>query len=372
MDPKDWPERASEAQVLAELRGRVGFVTLNRPQSLNALSLGMIRDLFTVFTRWQHDDKVIAIVLQGQGRGEGKAPAFCAGGDIRFLRESALAGDGRLEDFFTEEYALNHLIPNWGKPVIALMDGVTMGGGMGISQGATLRVVTERSRLAMPETRIGLFPDVGGGWFMARCPGHVGEYLSLTGVQVPTADAIAVNLADVFVPGDALPGLVAALADPTLADAAAVIATVKARAQTPPPGRLMAHRAEIDAVFALPTLQDIAHALHAAGTEFAKEAAAALHHSSPLMMSVTLEQIRRARGMTLAEDLRMERDMVWQCFHRRPGAAGETVEGIRALAVDKDHAPRWNPARIEDVTTGEVALYFESPWSAQDHPLRDL
>lgn len=371
MDPKDWPERAADGQVLAEVRGRVGFVTLNRPQSLNALSLGMIRDLWTVFKRWQHDDRVIAVVLQGQGR-EGKAPAFCAGGDIRFLRESALAGDGRMEAFFTEEYALNHLIPNWGKPVVALMDGVTMGGGMGISQGATLRVVTERSRLAMPETRIGLFPDVGGGWFMARCPGHIGEYLSLTGIQVPTADAIAANLADVFVPSASLPELVAALADPALASADAVIGAVKARAQTPPPGRLMAHRAEIDRIFSLPTLQDIAQALREAGTQFSIEAEQGLHEASPLMMAVTLEQIRRARGMTLAEDLRMERDMVWQCFHRREGHAGETVEGIRALVVDKDHEPRWNPMLIDDVTAAEVALYFESPWTAEEHPLRDL
>jgi enoyl-CoA hydratase len=183
-------------------QGPLGLITLNRAAALNALSLGMVRDLTTVLLQWREDPAVKAVLVQGAGR-EGKPPAFCAGGDIRFFHQAALAGDPRLEDFFTEEYALNHLIHHYPKPYIALMDGVCMGGGMGISQGASLRVVTELSKLAMPETHIGLFPDVGGGWFLARCPGHVGEYLALSGEVLGAADAIAFGLADVQLPSAA-------------------------------------------------------------------------------------------------------------------------------------------------------------------------
>ena len=371
MNPSEWPERASDGHVLAELTGSVGLITLNRPQALNALTLAMTRDLATALLRWQHDERVRAVVLRGAGR-HGKAPAFCAGGDIRFLREAALASNPQVEDFFTEEYALNHLIHHWGKPIVALMDGVTMGGGMGISQGATLRVVTERSRLAMPETRIGLFPDVGGGWFLSRCPGRIGEYLALSGRQLGAADAIAVGLADVFVRGDDLPALIEALTHQPMDTSAQLLAAVTARARPAPAGELAAHRADIDRLFALPTLIDIVRALAAETSAFAQDTAKALQHSSPLMMAVTLEQIRRARGMSLADDLRMERDIVRHCFHLRPGAAGETIEGIRAALVDKDHHPRWNPARVEELTAEGVAAFFQSPWPAHAHPLRAL
>jgi enoyl-CoA hydratase len=371
MNLSEWPEHASNGMVIAELRGSVGVITLNRPQALNALTLAMTRDLTAVLLRWRHDERVQGVVLRGTGR-EGKAPAFCAGGDIRWLREAALAGNPQVEDFFTEEYTLNHLIRFWGKPFIVLMNGVTMGGGMGVAQGATLRVVTEHSRLAMPETRIGLFPDVGGGWFLSRCPGRIGEYLALTGRQLGAADAIAVGLADLFIPADGLPALVEALTDQPMETAEQVTATVKARAQQPPEGELAAHRTDIDRLFALPTVAEIVGVLATETTAFAQDTAKALQQSSPLMMAVTLEQVRRARGMTLAEDLRMERDLVRHCFHLRPGAASETSEGVRAALVDKDHRPRWNPARIEDVSAEEVAAFFQSPWPAHAHPLRGL
>jgi len=205
------PELCAAGHVLAEVRGATGFLTLNRPGALNALSLTMVRDLTTVLLHWASDPAVQSVVLQGQGR-EGKPPALCAGGDIRFFHQAALAGDPRLEDFFTEEYALNHLIHRYPKPYIAVMDGITMGGGMGISQGASLRIVTEHSKLAMPETHIGLFPDVGGGWFLSRCPGHVGEYVAMTGETLGAAEAIEVGLADVHVRAADLPVLLARLA----------------------------------------------------------------------------------------------------------------------------------------------------------------
>ena len=366
----------SHPDILTERRGRFGLITLNRPKALNALSLAMVRALTETLLEWADDDQINAVALRGMGR-EGPFGAFCAGGDIRFFHQAALAGDQRLEDFFTEEYALNYLVHRYPKPYVVLMDGIVMGGGMGIAgHGAaqSLRVATERTKMAMPETHIGLFPDVGGGWFLARCPGHVGEYLALTGQVIGGADARDAGLADTVVASAELPALWERMAD---GDAGTLT--------TPPPAPegggavLTSARESIDRVFGLPTVQEMAQTLAseaAAGDTWAVETLATLRRRSPLMLHVVLAQIRRARGMSLAQDLRMERDMVRHCFHTehlaRRGAASETVEGIRALAVDKDHSPRWNPARIEDVTPEMVEPFFESPWPAWAHPLRDL
>jgi enoyl-CoA hydratase/carnithine racemase len=365
------PNSVSNGEVLVEVQRNLGLITLNRPQALNALSLAMIRDITAALLHWQGVEEVKAVLLQGAGR-PGKAPAFCAGGDIRFFHKAALSGDPALEDFFTEEYALNHLIHTYPKPTIAFMDGVCMGGGMGISQGTALRVVTEHSTLAMPETNIGLFPDVGGGWFLSRLPGALGEYLALTGHPLKAADAIAVGLADVMLPAPMWPAVLEALSDQAMDSGATSLATVRARAQAPAAPSLPAHREAIDHHFSRPTMQDIADSLAYDQSEWAQHTLRALHQRSPLMLAVTLEQIRRARGMSLPEDLRMERDLVRHCFARSPGAASETVEGIRALAIDKDHQPRWNPPRIEDVQAADVQAFFSSPWPAHAHPLRHL
>ena len=204
--------------VLAEVRGHTGFITLNRPKALNALSLQMVRDLMACLLHWQDDPAVLQVAVRGSNK-EGPFGAFCAGGDIRFLREAALAGNPQLEDFFTEEYALNHLIHHYPKPYIAFMDGIVMGGGMGISQGAALRIVTDRTRMAMPETIIGLFPDVGGGYFLSRCPGRVGEFLALTGDGVTPDDAVHWGLADVKADATALAGAWQALEQQQFASA---------------------------------------------------------------------------------------------------------------------------------------------------------
>jgi enoyl-CoA hydratase/carnithine racemase len=356
-------------EVLAQVRGQVGLITLNRPKALNALSLGMVRDLMTVLLAWQQDPAVLAVAIRGSNK-EGPFGAFCAGGDIRFLHQAGSTGNPEIEDFFTEEYALNHLIHNYTKPYIAFMDGIVMGGGMGISQGASLRVVTERTKMAMPETAIGLFPDVGGGYFLSRCPGHVGEWLALTGDTIGAGDAIAFGLADGCLPLDAQATVWEALGAQTFADGAAVQAFVAAK-MIASDAQLKGVRGDIDQYFALSGVPAIVAALEAADSEWARATAATLRKRSPLMLHVVLEQIRRARGMDLASDLRMERDMVRHCFFLRPGAS-ETVEGIRALAVDKDHSPRWNPARIEDVSPELVASFFVSPWPAHAHPLAAL
>ena len=183
-------------EVVAQIEGRIGTITLNRPKALNALSLGMVRALTKALQDWQTHPQVLAVAVRGTGK-EGPFGAFCAGGDIRFFHQAAHAGDASLGDFFTEEYRLNHLIHTYPKPYIAFMDGIVMGGGMGISQGASVRVVTERTKMAMPETHIGLFPDVGGGYFLSRCPGRLGEYLGLTGQMLNGPQAVAAKLADI-------------------------------------------------------------------------------------------------------------------------------------------------------------------------------
>jgi enoyl-CoA hydratase/carnithine racemase len=357
--------------VLAERRKHLGILTLNRPQALNALSLEMIRVITGQLLAWRADPQVGAVLLRGANR-QGKAPAFCAGGDIRFFHEAAHAGDPTLEDFFSEEYALNHLIHTFGKPTLVLMDGITMGGGMGLAQGCAMRVATERAKLAMPETNIGLFPDVGGGWFLARMPGHLGEFLGLSGHALGAADALAVDWADICVPSARLDELVQAVADATDSEGVGALSAVNTFASDAGAASLAAQRDLIDRAFAAPDLAAIVAALAAEQGEFAASLRETLSHRSPLMMAVTLELIRRARTMTLADDLRLERGLVRHCFHLRPGAASETLEGIRALVVDKDHAPRWNPAALTDVDAAMVAAWFASPWPPHAHPLRDL
>jgi len=252
------------------------------------------------------------------------------------------------------------------------MDGVTMGGGMGLAQGTKLRIVTEYSRIAMPETNIGLFPDVGGGWFLARfCPGRTGEFLALTGHVLAAADSLGVGLADMMAPSTQLEELVVAVAAATRPDGAGALEAARGFAIEAGSAPLAAEFARIDRAFAEPDVSRIVAALEREQGDFARAVLADLARRSPLMMAVSLEQIRRARTMTLAEDLRMERGLVRHAFHLRPGAS-DAVEGIRALAVDKDHHPRWNPARVADVDPALVAAFFESPWPAAAHPLRDL
>lgn len=360
--------------VLCEIRGSVGFITLNRPQALNALSLSMIRALTTCLLAWRADERVKAVAVRGSNKA-GPFGAFCAGGDIRFFHQALLSGDLSPEDFFTEEYTLNHLIHSYPKPYLAFMDGVVMGGGMGISQGASHRLVTQRSKLAMPETVIGLFPDVAGGYFLSRCPGYAGEWLALTGTALGAAEAIELGLADHFLDAEKLPQAWDALAQIASLDAAHLQAWLAEFSAAEKPVSVL-ERSHIDAFFALESVVAIVHALEADPSDWAQRNVALMRQRSPLMLHVALEQIRRARHLTVAQDLCMERDMMRHCFFprhlARSGAQTETAEGIRALAVDKDNAPVWQPARIEDVTPSMVQPFFDSPWLPHCHPLRAL
>jgi len=362
------------AEVMAEVRGQTGFITLNRPAALNALNLSMIRALTTCLLAWRDDPKVQAVAIRGCNKA-GPFGAFCAGGDIRFFHQALLSGDPTTEDFFTEEYTLNHLIHRYPKPYIAFMDGVVMGGGMGISQGASHRLVTRRTKMAMPETTIGLFPDVGGGYFLSRCPGYTGEWLALTGATLGGHDAVALGLADVCVDQALLQRAWDALALINPQDGTQLDAWIATYSIACSPVDAMA-KGEIDHYFSLDSVAAVVSALEADSSDWAQRTAGLLRQRSPLMLHVAFEQIRRARIMGIAEDLRMERDLVRHCFFPRHlgrgGAQTETAEGIRALVIDKDNAPKWQPARIEDITPEMVQPFFESPWLAHCHPLRDL
>ena len=360
-------------EVVTEVRGRLACITLNRPRALNALSLPMIRALAAALLAWREDPAIEAVAIRGMGK-EGPFGAFCAGGDIRFFHQAVLRGDAELEDFFTEEYALNHLIHHYPKPYIAFMDGVVMGGGMGISQGAQLRIVTPRTKMAMPETNIGLFPDVGGGWFLAQKPGHGGEWLALTSEVVGAGDALALQLADACFDAARLNDAWDALAAQTGYDARSLQAWQQAYL-VPAPAATLPLEA-VSRCFSHDSVLAIVHALEKEPGEWAATTLQALRTHAPLMLEVTLQQIRRGAGMSLADELRMERDMVRHCFNTRHldryMTATDTMEGIRALVIDKDRRPKWNPARLEDVTPAMVGGFFVSPWPAHAHPLREL
>ena len=360
-------------EIQTEIKGHTGFISLNRPKALNALNLPMIRALTVQLLAWKDDAAVKQIAIRGMSKpaadgSEVPFGSFCAGGDIRFFHQAALSGSPELEDFFTEEYSLNHLVAHYPKPYIAFMDGIVMGGGMGLSQGGSHRIVTERTKMAMPETGIGLFPDVGGGYFLSRCPGSVGEYLALTGAVIGADDAVAYGLAAIQVASTELTQLWESLATKEIYS----IATNKIAKNSINTSAID----EINSFFSLLTVLEMIKALEAANSAWAQQAAKTLRSRSPLMLHVVLEQIRRGRHLNLTQNLQMERGMVRHCFYTahlsRFGANSETVEGIRALAVDKDHQPRWNPPRIEDVTKEMVAPFFVSPWPDFAHPLAHL
>ncbi|WP_330728275.1 enoyl-CoA hydratase/isomerase family protein [Burkholderia multivorans] len=372
------PESA-QPDVRAYVANRIGFLELNRPKALNALSVGMIRTMQQALDAWRDDPDVVAVVVHSP-----HPRAFCAGGDVRFFHEAWQRGDRDAVDaFFIEEYTLNHAIFTYPKPYIALMHGVVMGGGMGISQAARhtggLRVVTDSTKMAMPETRIGLFPDVGMSWFLARTPGMIGRYLAVTGATLDAAGALAAQLADVYLPDAALPALIDALKGTRFDDGAQAVACIADAAAThkvvptPDTSALADARAGIDRHFAQPDIGAIVASLEAeqdcdAVDGWVEKATHAMRSElSPLSMAVSLEVVDRARGATMAECLRRDLDLTRSTFAR-----GDVIEGVRALIVDKDHRPAWRFKSIADVDRADVLAMFDSPWTPDTHPLRHL
>lgn len=356
--------------IKTEIRNTTGVITLDRPAALNSLNLTMVRALTETLRAWRDDAGVNAVLVKSSN-----ARAYCAGGDIRFFHQKGSAtatdGAGLIEDFFTEEYALNHLVHAYPKPYVALMDGVVMGGGMGIAQAgpqARIRVVSEGTKMAMPETGIGFFPDVGGGWFLSRAPGQVGTYLGVTGEVIGAEEALYAGLADLFVPSAEFGALEQAIIDNNDArNSAKEFALRFASGANPERSRLAQNRTAIDRHFGYDSVAEIIASLSADHSEFAVATLATMNKRSPLMMSVVLSQLRRATHLGIADCLRMERTMVRRCFEH-----GEVIEGVRALAIDKDHAPKWNPPTLDQVTTEMVEKFFDSAWPTYAHPLRDL
>ncbi|WP_321847230.1 enoyl-CoA hydratase/isomerase family protein [Pseudomonas paraveronii] len=346
-----------QEEVLADVRNHVGHLTLNRPAGLNAINLNMVRGLAQQLQAWADDPQVYAVVLRGAGE-----KAFCAGGDIRSLYDSFKNGDTLHEDFFVEEYALDLAIHHYRKPVLALMDGFVLGGGMGLVQGADLRVVTERSRLAMPEVAIGYFPDVGGSYFLPRIPGELGIYLGVTGVQIRAADALYCGLADWYLDSTKLADLDQKLdqlqwQDSPLKDLQGVLA--KLAVQQLPDAPLAALRPAIDHFFALPDVPSIVEQLQqvtvANSHEWALTTANLMQTRSPLAMAVTLEMLRRGRRLPLERCFALELHLDRQWFER-----GDLIEGVRALIIDKDKSPRWNPATLYELDTSHVESFFHN------------
>ena len=321
---------AAGGELAAEVRAGVATVTLNRPSALNALTLPMLEALAGWLDAWEDDDTVHTLVLRGAGD-----KAFCAGGDVRALYQGVKANDPRVHDFFVVEYSLDHRIHTYPKPIVALIDGIVMGGGMGLAQGASLRIVGDRTRMAMPETAIGLFPDVGGSFFLSRVPGKVGVYLGLVGPTLRAADAIYCGLADTYIGEGGLPA-----------------------------SELEALRPAIDEHFAHDSVEAISASLESERRpelrEWAVRARDALARRSPTMLAVTLEQLKRGATMSLADCFRMELGMIHGSFEQ-----GDFIEGIRALIVDKDNRPQWRPL-------SSVEPFFASRWRASEHPLASL
>ena len=322
-------------EILVARDGGLGRLTLNRPQALHALTTVMCSTCITVLSDWRRDPAVQAVLIDHSGE-----RGFCAGGDIRMLADSG-ADDGRLaRAFFFTEYRLNHLLFSYPKPVIAVMDGITMGGGVGLSAPARYRLATERTTFAMPETGIGLFPDVGGGWFLPRLPGRIGLWLALTGARIKAADCLHAGLATHHVPSERLPELKAALAE-NPSDIEALLAQFHVN---PGPAPLLAHRAELDAAFGQGSVEAILAALEA-GSDWARAQALALRTKSPQTLKVAFRQL--ALGLAapdFAANMAMEYRIGARVVQRH-----DFLEGVRAVIVDKDNAPKWDPATLEGV-----------------------
>jgi enoyl-CoA hydratase/carnithine racemase len=359
-------------QILSEIRNSVAYLTLNRPAALNALSLQMVEELGAALRRFAADPGVCAVLIEGAGE-----KAFCAGGDIRAIYESCRSGGSVHREFFVKEYPLDHLLHVYPKPYVALMNGITMGGGMGLAQGSRLRIVGERTRVAMPEVAIGFFPDVGGSYFMSRLPGALGAYLALTGTQIRAADALYAGLADYFLAPAAMEQLRRELeslawsgrgSDACRTDLERLIGGLASSRGDAP---LAGLRGAIDEHFAATSVPNLYASLRGeTRPEYAGWAAHTLEvlaSRSPTMLAVTLRQLQLGRSMNLADCLRMELGMVQQCLQQ-----GDFLEGVRAVIIDKDNAPKWRPAQIEEVTEGCVDALFRDPWAGAAHPLADL
>lgn len=360
---------------------RIGVVTLNVEKALNSLTLDMIRELDAAFSRWAADPKIACVVLDGAG-----TRAFCAGADVRSLRAAILAHSGpgpvpQAAAFFGEEYRLDYRIHTYPKPVLVWGTGIVMGGGLGLLVGASHRIVTETSRIAMPEINIGLFPDVGGSWFLPRMPGRVGLFVAMTAAPMNGHDALAVGLADFFLRSadrDAVIEALAAIAwtDSASANRAALSRTLRLfaghAAESKPESNVRKHADAIERLTEGDSLAEVVAAIagYAGEDEWLRNAATALAGGSPTTLALIWELRQRAKRMSLAEVFRLELIVALQCCEHP-----DFVEGVRARLVDKDNKANWTPATMDRISEAWVEEHFVATWASwkgRPHPLADL
>jgi len=337
---------AASDEVLIRREGRAGRITLNRPKALNALTYAIVGQIWAALTAWKDDPAVELVVLDGAGE-----RGLCAGGDVRSLYESRTQGSGLARAFWRDEYRLNALIGRYPKPYVALQDGIVMGGGIGLSSHTRYRIVTERSQLAMPETGIGLIPDVGGTWLLANAPGEMGLFLGLTGEAMRASDAIYARFSDALVPSAQLPALVDRLVDP---GGGPVGEAIRGVAEAPPESELARRRGAVDAALAGGNVESIHMGLGGIAEEWAAKARTALLQKSPKALKLTHAAIRQARRLpSLEEALKVEYRITVRLFED-----GEFPEGVRALLIDKDRQPKWSPPSLGEAAPDLVAQYL--------------
>jgi enoyl-CoA hydratase len=334
-----------EQDILFSAQNGLAKVLLNRPHALNALTLEMCNALEAQLRAWASDERIAAVLIRGAGE-----RAFCAGGDIRRLSETARADDDYPYRFWADEYRLNALINHYPKPYIALIDGIAMGGGVGVSVHGRYRVVSEHALFAMPETGIGFFPDVGASYFLPRCPGQIGLYLGLTGHRLGAADMLYAGIATHFVHRARQPALVHAL-DGAPDEAATVLARF---GDSPGPAPLAEHRAEIDELFGRPSLDDIMAALAASQTAFARQTRETLARKSPTALALAFRALRAGAALDIDDCLRLE----WRLASRAPTRLPDFHEGVRAIIIDKDNTPHWSPPCLSDIDPAVIEGFF--------------
>jgi enoyl-CoA hydratase len=341
------------AEILFEKRSAVGLITLNRPKALNALTHGMCVAMHARLKEWASNASIACVVIQGEGE-----RAFCAGGDIRTLYDSGKAGTPYAVQFYRDEYLLNAYIKHFPKPYVALLRGFVMGGGVGVSLHGSHRVADETMQFAMPETGIGLFPDVGGSFFLPRLSGEIGMYLGLTGTRLKTADATYAGLATHFVPAIRREALIDALADGMGIDEA-----LRAMSEPGTESKLKSHREAVDRIFSGESIESVLTALDVDGSDWAKDTAKTIRAKSPTATKLAFRQIRNGKSLSFDDCMRMEFRMV-----NRVIAGHDFYEGVRATIIDKDGAPHWKPAELSGVSDADINAYF-APLGNKELPL---
>jgi enoyl-CoA hydratase len=335
----------SEPEILARVENGVGRITLNRPKAIHALNRTMCEAMTAALLDWRADDSVESVLIDHAGE-----RGFCAGGDIRMIAESGAGDASEAKAFFLAEYRLNTLMFDYPKPITAIVDGIVMGGGVGISEPAEVRIATERTTYAMPETGIGLFPDVGGGWFLPRLPGQTGVWIALTGARLKAADTVFLGIHTHYLPTDALEAFKAILAtDP--AHPADIADGLEDDAGEAP---IEAHLDAIDRLFVFDTVEEIFAALEADGSDWARQQLDILKTKSPQSLKVSLRQIRTGATLdSFADNMAME-----YALGGRVVRTHDFQEGVRAVIVDKDNAPKWSPAALDGVTDADLDALF--------------